>query len=79
MKALTLVTAMLLVACGGPERQTTTTTSEPASAPKAAPPSAAEAKQIIGSSPDFSDYEFTNAAFTLPMLRSSMTPPVASA
>ncbi|MGZ7042067.1 MAG: hypothetical protein ACXVH7_09785, partial [Thermoanaerobaculia bacterium] len=38
-----------------------------------------EAKQIIGSSPDFSDYEFTNAAFTLPMLRSSMTPPVASA
>ncbi|MGZ7039467.1 MAG: hypothetical protein ACXVJO_14935, partial [Thermoanaerobaculia bacterium] len=78
MKALTLVTAMLLVACGGSEQQTTTTTSETASAPKAAPPSAAEAKQIIGSSPDFSDYEFTNAAFTLPMLRSSMTPPVAS-
>lgn len=76
--------AMLMlfaVACGSPEQRTTetstTATTTTAAAPKAAPPSAQDAKQLVASSPEFSDYQFTNAAFTLPMKRSAMTGPTA--
>jgi len=69
---------LVLAACGGPERQTTTETAAPTPAPRPVPPSAEEARQIIAASPEFSDYEFTNAAFTLPMKRSAMTGPAAA-
>jgi hypothetical protein len=80
----TSVTMLVLfaVACGSPEQQTTatsmTTTTVTTTVAKAAPPAAADAKQLIASSPEFSDYQFTNAAFTLAMKRSAMTGPTAA-
>jgi len=76
---LPMMMVALMVSCGSPEQPAATTSSAaPAEAPKAAPPSAADAKQIVASSPEFSEYEFTNAAFTLPMKRSAMTGPTAN-
>jgi len=75
---LSLVMLVLLVSCGSPEQPPATTSSAPPPAPQAAPPSAQDAKQILGASPEFSEYEFTNAAFTLPMKRSAMTGPTAN-
>ena len=77
MKVVLSMMVMLLVACGSPEPPATTSTA-PAPAPKAAPPNAQDAKQLIASSPEFSDYQFTNAAFTLAMKRSAMTGPTAN-
>jgi hypothetical protein len=77
MKVVLSMMVMLLVACGSPEPPATTSTA-PAAAPKAAPPNAQDAKQVIASSPEFSDYQFTNAAFTIPMKRSAMTGPTAN-
>jgi hypothetical protein len=45
---------------------------KPAEKPAAPPPTAAEAKHIIESSSDFSEFEFTNSNFTLPMKKSLM-------
>lgn len=59
---------LLLVACSAEKPAAPPTPQKP----KHAPPSAAEAKQIIESSGDFGEFEFTNAAYTLPMKRSAM-------
>ena len=77
MKFVATIAIVLMTACGSPESQKATTTAPPPPKPQVAPPSAQEAKQIIGSSPEFSDYEFTNAAFTLPMKRTAMIGPAA--
>lgn len=58
---------LLLVACTA-EKPVTPIPEKP----KPAPPSAAEAKQIIESSGDFSEFEFTSSAYTLPTKRSAM-------
>lgn len=64
-----LLIALLFVAC----------TAEKPAAPGAAaekpappPPTLAEASEIIKSSSDFSEFEFTSSAFTLPLKRSMM-------
>lgn len=51
----------------------------PAAPVKAAPalPSAEEAKTLIANSAEFSEYEFTNAAATLPLQKSAMNAPAA--
>src|SRR3954469_15461668 len=73
MKRIAAILVLLAVSCGSPEQQTTTTTATIAApTPPAPAPSAQDAKQLIAASPEFSDYEFTNAAFTLPMKRSGM-------
>lgn len=48
-------------------------------APPPLPPAAAEAKEIIASSPEWSEFEFTHAAWTLPMKRSLMNDPARAA
>ena len=58
---------MIAAAACSPEKPT-----PPPEKPKPPAPSAAEAKDLIGSSGDFSEFEFTNASFTLPMKRSMM-------
>ena len=72
MREIAVLLALFAFACGSPEGQQTTTTAVPPAKPQVAPPSTQEAKRIIGSSLEFSDYEFTNAAFTVPMKRSAM-------
>ena len=56
--------ALLASGCGKQESPATATVA--AVVPKPTPPTLAEAKTLIAGSPEFSDYEFTNAALTLP-------------
>jgi hypothetical protein len=63
---------LLLVACSGEAPVTDTGAAKPATPP---PPSAAEARQLIASSPDFGEYEFTNAGYTLPTSGAAMNEP----
>ncbi|MBV9495423.1 MAG: hypothetical protein JOZ54_14335 [Acidobacteria bacterium] len=69
-----IVIALLAAACGGkaPETKQTETAAKPATPP---PPQAAEAKELIASSPEFGDYKFTDAAVTIPMAKSAMNEP----
>ncbi|HWW60845.1 MAG TPA: hypothetical protein VN181_05695 [Thermoanaerobaculia bacterium] len=43
------------------------------------PPTAEEARAIVESSPEFSEYQFTNAAYSLPMQRAMMNAPAKDA
>jgi hypothetical protein len=64
-----LLLLLLVAACRPPEQPAPVRASS-AGAPSAqtiAPPSLVEAQRIIATSPEFSDYEFTSAAVTLPM------------
>lgn len=65
----------LAVACGKGE---VPKPAEPA-AKAPPPPAAAEAKRLIASSPEWSEFDFTNAAYTLPMKRSQMNGPARAA
>jgi len=71
-----LLIALLVVACSKPE---------PAPQPKKAaaalptPPTIAAAQELIANAPEFGDYKFTNAAFTIAQKKSMMSPPMMSA
>ena len=65
--------ALLFVACTG-EQPTTTTTPPPPSAIRH-PPSAEEAQNVIQSSMEFGEFEFTDAAYSLPVAASMMNDP----
>ena len=72
------IVALLLVlatACG---KEVGAPVSSPAPA-KPAFPTIAEAQTLIASSGDFSEYEFTNASYSLPMQRSMMNEPAQEA
>src|SRR6266542_2932302 len=59
---------LLFAACCAPEPKPAQTSSAGAlSKQTIPPPSLADAQRIIAESPELSDYEFTNAAVTLPM------------
>jgi hypothetical protein len=71
---------MLLLACSGeratppaPETSNESNAGEVARAPL---PSPDDAARIVSGSAEFSDYQFTRAAFTLPVQESAMTPEV---
>ena len=66
---------VLLVACGGGETPQATTSS---AAPKAAapvPPTIEQATRVIADSPELGEFEFTNAAITIPLQKSAMNEP----
>ena len=66
--ALTSLLVFMIPACSPTEDTAEPTlTAETTTAAAPAPPSAAEAKELIESSAAFSDYQFTNAAFSLPL------------
>jgi len=68
--------ALLAAACGGGEKQATTAVA-PARppAPHRACPSATEARGIVEASSDFGELDFTQAAVTIPIKKSSMNAP----
>src|SRR5688572_14827016 len=70
-----IVFMVLMIACGGEQPRTETAVTATAATPAPPPPSSADAQKIIAESPVFSEYEFTNAAYTLPMQRSAMNEP----
>lgn len=69
-----LFLALLVVACSKPA---------PAPVKKAAalpaPPSVAAAQTLIANAPEFGDYKFTSAAFSIAQKKSMMSPPMMSA
>lgn len=75
---LTLALAVV-VACGGEKPAATATSETTTTAATHQPPSADEARELVASSAEFSEYQFTNAAYTLPMQRSAMNEPARAA
>lgn len=71
MKRTLTILALLLAACAGENPATSTSGSAPA-APATPPPSATEAKAIIEKSGAFSELEFTNAAYSLPVAAANL-------
>jgi hypothetical protein len=78
MKRFLIALVVIGLACHGGEKPITTSTA-PAKPKSPPPPSAAAAKDIIANSSDFSEYQFTNAAYTLPMKKSAMNEPALKA
>lgn len=76
MKKCLLLLALLAAACGGAPEQKKGLT-PPAKTPP--PPALAQAKELIANSPEFSEYQFTKAAYTLPLKRSAMNEPAKKA
>ena len=74
MKVALAVSLALLASCSKPAVPPPPPAA-PAKAAAPAPPSADEAKTLIASSAEFSEYEFTNAATTLPLQKSGMNAP----
>lgn len=70
MKRLLLI-ALFAFACSKPE-PVAPVAKKAAALP--APPSAAQAQELIANAPDFGDYKFTNAAFTIATKKSAMSP-----
>ncbi len=72
-----LAMALILCACGkAPETTSTATTATATKAPKALPPpSADQAKAVIEGSGELGEFQFTNAAVTIPMKKSQMNAP----
>lgn len=74
---IALLLTLALTGCGQPEQKPAATAT--AAKPATPPPTAAEAQSIVADSPDFGEYEFTNAAYTLPMSRAAMNEPARAA
>lgn len=72
-RLLSLMLVLLTFACGGESPQPATPSTTPPAAPP--PPTADAARTLIATSPEFGDFEFTNAAYTLPLQRSAMNKP----
>ena len=70
-----VILMVLLVGCGGGEREQQPAPLAAPPSPALAPPTVEEARTLIAGSPEFSDYQFTNAAYSLPMIESAMTAP----
>ncbi|HJQ40098.1 MAG TPA: hypothetical protein VKB93_23375 [Thermoanaerobaculia bacterium] len=73
MRRLLFGITMLLVACAQEQPATTTTTQT--TAPQMQPPSVDDARKIIQSSMEFGEFQFTDAAYSLPVSHSTMNDP----
>lgn len=78
MKRICAVALLLLAACGGSDEQPIADQSTAATkgATPPPPPSAQQAREMIASSAEFGEYEFTNAGFTTPTSGAMMSEPV---
>jgi hypothetical protein len=74
MKRALALAFLILAACGGGNEEPIqqTETAKPAAPP---PPSAQQARELLASSPDFGEYEFTNAGYTTPVSGAAMNEP----
>ena len=77
MKNLLLFCLFLVLACGTPPEQKKAPAPPPATT--LPPPAPEAAKELIANSPEFSEYQFTKAAYTLPLKRSAMNEPARKA
>lgn len=68
-----------LTGCGRPEAAKSPAKTATSPRPAVAPPTTAEAQSIVAGSSDFGEYQFTNAAYTLPLSRPAMNEPAQEA
>lgn len=73
MKRALAVALLLLAACSGSEKPIQQAAPEKPAAPP--PPSAQQARELVMSSTDFGEYEFTNAGYTTPVSGAAMNEP----
>ena len=66
------ILVMLLAACGQEQPAITNTQT---TAPQVTPPSADDARKIIQSSMEFGEFQFTDAAYSMPVSHSAMNDP----
>ncbi|HET7712797.1 MAG TPA: hypothetical protein VFL80_12765, partial [Thermoanaerobaculia bacterium] len=71
LHALSAILAVALGGCGKPAETPRPSTAAPVQAAPA-PPSADSAKELIANSAEWSEFQFTHAAYTLPLKRSAM-------
>lgn len=64
---------LLAAACTGEKPATETAAAATPAAPP--PPSVKQARELIANSPDFGEYEFTNAGYTLPVAAAARNEP----
>ncbi|MBV8518028.1 MAG: hypothetical protein JO197_11565 [Acidobacteria bacterium] len=72
---------IFLAACGGhePAATNTSTTTAPAKPATPPPPTVAEAKTLLENAPELGEFQFTDAAYSLPMQTSVMNDPTRAA
>ena len=76
MKVMAVLLGLMVVACGERPAAPTQNAGGPKPAPApAAPPTLEEARALLAGSAEFSEYQFTNAAYTLPLSRQAMNAP----
>lgn len=73
MKRL-LATLLLIAACSSETTQTTETSATTKAATP--PPTAEQAREIVASAPELAEYEFTNAAISIPVSAANMSEPI---
>ena len=73
MKRALILALLLLAACSGSEQPIQQAAPEKPAAPP--PPSAQQARELLMSSTDFGEYEFTNAGYTTPVSGVAMNDP----
>ena len=74
MKRLLTICILLLAACSSDEKAAAEQAAPKAVSPP--PPTTLEARELIAASPEFGEYEFTNAGFTTPVSGAMMSEPV---
>ena len=80
MRAFLSFALLLALACGGQEPATTqTAAAQPSPPPLPPPPAADAARDLVARSPEFSEYQFTFAAYSLPMQQSGRNAPAREA
>lgn len=72
MKRL-IISLLLVAACSSETPVATTTEATTPSTPP--PPTAEQARELIATAPEFAEYQFTNAAISIPVNETSMSAP----
>jgi len=73
------VAIVSIFVCSERRKSVAVAVATPSPAVTLAPPTPEEARALIAASAEFSDYQFTNASFSLPLKRSGMNEPTRSA
>lgn len=72
MRIVLLISTLVLAACSSPEPQQKNAPAAEAKSPSAPLPSRDQARQLIESSPEWSDHQFTYASWSVPLRANAM-------
>jgi hypothetical protein len=75
MRKPALLLFLTLAACSSPEPPATTSCAARAKPATPPPPAAAQAREIIEKAPEFGEFEFTNAAYSVPIAKAQRNVP----